>query len=488
MLVPFVNRLWKFSCRSAYSRFCSAAIDLRNTQERILHEIIERNRDTVFGRDHHFEGIEGWNSFRENVPIREYSQFRTWIDRIAAGDSQVLTDEKVLQFEPTSGTESGAKLIPYTQSLRAEFQEAVGAWLWDLMTHWPGIMNGRSYWSITPPARKYQETEGGIKIGFDSDSEYLGTWAQLASNIVLVVPELAPASDSVPKCLEETARCLSRTRDLRLISVWNPSFLEVLMEYLTEEPHRLWPKLQVVSCWGDGAAGRSLESLKHRFPKVTFQPKGLLSTEGVVSIPMAGREGGVLCGHCHFYEFVDHNGSVRRAHELDRGGRYEVLLTTGGGLYRYRTGDRIEILDFCDELPILRFLGRTGGVVDLRGEKLHPDFVDKVFDNSRKHLNLPRDHFAFLAPNQESNGYVLYIDSLAEVEQVANLVDELLSENPHYKLCREIGQLHPVQICLVRDGRRLMLENGSRRLGISAGDMKPIPIHGMNGWEEVFLS
>jgi len=42
-----------------------------------------------------------------------------------------LTEEPVLLLEPTSGSTSAKKLIPYTRGLQREFSSAIGKWLWD---------------------------------------------------------------------------------------------------------------------------------------------------------------------------------------------------------------------------------------------------------------------------------------------------------------------------------------------------------------------
>ena len=62
-------------------------------------------------------------------------------------------------------------------------------------------------------------------------------------------------------------------------------------------------------------------------------------------------------------------------HELIAGTQYEVVMTTSGGLYRYRTGDCVVCEGFADKLPVLRFSGRRGLTCDIVGEKLHESFV-----------------------------------------------------------------------------------------------------------------
>ena len=50
------------------------------------------------------------------------------------GERGVLTRDPVRIFEPTSGTTSGEKLIPYTADLQHQFQRAISAWIGDLFS------------------------------------------------------------------------------------------------------------------------------------------------------------------------------------------------------------------------------------------------------------------------------------------------------------------------------------------------------------------
>ena len=108
------------------------------------------------------------------------------------------------------------------------------------------------------------------------------------------------------------------------------------------------------------------------FPGVEIQPKGLLATEAFVTIPFAGRH--PLAIRSHFFEFLE-GDRPRMAHQVEPGGIYSVVVTTGGGLYRYRLEDRVEVTGFVGRTPSLRVLGKEGHVSDLRGEKLHESFV-----------------------------------------------------------------------------------------------------------------
>ena len=85
-----------------------------------------------------------------------------------------MTAEPVTLLEPTSGARSGEKLIPYTASLRRQFQRAVSAWIADLFWHAAGC--GRPGLLVDSPALGLQrQSSGGIPIGFEDDASYSGS-------------------------------------------------------------------------------------------------------------------------------------------------------------------------------------------------------------------------------------------------------------------------------------------------------------------------
>lgn len=190
----------------------------------------------------------------------------------------------------------------------------------------------------------------------------------------------------------------------------------------------MFPKLKIISCWADGSAGQDAAELNKLFPTVYMQPKGLLATEYFASFPLVGEDGGRLCVNSHFFEFRRADGKIYTADRLERG-EYELIVTTGGGLYRYMTGDVIEVLEtYPAESPRIRFLRRSGVTSDLCGEKLTDDFVRSACEK----LGIAGS-FCLLAP--EGKGYVLYTSDRSVTDEI---FDRALRESYHYNYCREL--------------------------------------------------
>jgi hypothetical protein len=262
-----------------------------------------------------------------------------------------------------------------------------------------------------------------------------------------------------------------------------------------EKLRLIWPRLALISCWADAGAARYVPALRALFPAVEIQPKGLLATEGCVTFPLIGRPAPALAIRSHFFEFQEQGGACRLAHELENGGRYRVVLTTGGGLYRYQLRDEVEVAGFEGRCPLLRFLGKADLVSDLVGEKLAEAHVRSVLDRLfAQHGLAPR--FALLVPVEgRPAGYRLYLQDGAlsgAAPGLPGLTADLeagLRENPHYRYAVELGQLAPAEVQLLgwqREPGWQVYERRCVAAGQRAGNVKPAALDPQLGWPEAF--
>ena len=420
------NSLWSATNLPSYLQFRRALQQPEVVQKKILETYLESNAQTAFGQAHGFNSIRSYEDFTNRVPLMDYEDLEPWIERIRRGEANVLTRKPVTRLVPTSGSTGARKLIPFTGGLQREFNAAIGPWLIDLLRQSPGIAGGPAYWSITPLVGNAETTDSGVPIGFDADAAYLGGTRQRLARTVMAVPDELRFVEDLEIFRYVTLLCLLRQRELRLISVWHPSFLSLLLDALPanwqellsdiysgqckyanalpplvraalklrplsrradelhiaepQKPESLWPHLKLISCWGDGSAGFAAASLKKHFPNVMLQLKGLLATEAFVTIPYDGLQ--PVAVRSHFFEFIDDAGAVYRLHELRAGQTYEVVVTTAGGLWRYRLRDRVQVTGFIGQTPTLRFLARNGNVSDLFGEKLSEAFATEAIQET----------------------------------------------------------------------------------------------------------
>ena len=514
MIARAATRLWTLGNRGRWRRFRRSLRDPGAVQRRLLADTLERNAATVFGRRHRFDEIDSVAAWQRRVPLSTYDDLEPWIDRVRRGETGVLTAEPVIRLVPSSGSTAARKLIPYTRGLLREIGAAVGPWIVDLHRRRPGLARGRAYWSISPIEPQNEDIDSAVPIGFDDDSAYLGGLFQRLVDRTLAVPGDVRHLHEIDAFRRATLVHLLRARDLTLISVWHPSFLTLLLEPLArcwdelveavatgagssrpdprraaelerlgpESPAALWPRLEIISCWTDGHAAAPAATLAEAFPGVALEPKGLIATEAFVSLPFAEHRPTAVCSHV--FEFLDDRGRPHLVDQLADDGEYSVVVTTAGGLYRYRLQDRVKVEGYLDATPCLRFLAKEDRVSDRAGEKLAEGHVASVLERLLSASDLGV-RFAMLAP--DDGGYTLYLESRRPPRpDLAVRLEASLAENPHYRHCVELGQLAPLRLFrVIRDAHHVYVEH-RRCSGQRLGDVKPTALSPEGGWSGRF--
>ena len=131
----------------AYDR---AARDPRNAQALYLRDLLERNRETAFGREHDFGDIQSPEDYARRVPVRDYEGHRPWVERLVRGEKHVLTREEPIMFATTSGTTDRPKLVPVTRRWLKELARLLGLWLHRARSDHPGLLRGCSATLVSP--------------------------------------------------------------------------------------------------------------------------------------------------------------------------------------------------------------------------------------------------------------------------------------------------------------------------------------------------
>jgi hypothetical protein len=490
------------------------------TQQRILKTILRRNSKTIFGIRYSFNQISAIKVYQEEVPVTEYEDYLSYIGLIKDGEIKVLTREPVTRFCLSSGTSSSSKLIPFNSRLKREFQNAIAVWLNNIIRNYPSILSGRSFWIISPIAEAdYQESM--VPIGFEDDSSYFGAVKKRLIRKVMAVPdEVSHLTDS-ENYYYALSWFLLKEKNLRLISVWNPlvllnicrkiirynkeliadieqgsmTFPEKIPEHLEmvfkkyaaprpREAIRLkqifkdvdenssiipfscnvWPKLTLISCWTDSWASGFISEIEKYFPGIPVQGKGLLATEAVITIPVKFKNIPAAYNlpaiNSHFLEFRSlDDQKISLIDQLAKGAKYEVIVTTGGGFYRYSLHDIVEVSGYYKNVPILKFLGKSDLVCDITGEKLNEIHVASVIERVEREFGL-KSSFRFVTPQitNEIPVYVLMIENIDHPilmdfqNKITGRLDELLFENYHYKNSRKLLQLGLPRIFEMNNG------------------------------------
>lgn len=462
----------------------------KESQWEWLKECLDENKQTLYGKKYNFNSIDSIEAYQKTVALVCYEDIQVYMDSISRGAKDILFAGLAVAYEMTSGSSGGSKLIPYTQKSFRDFQRAIVPYMQSLCTQ-KGINLKNSYFSISPAPIVKRKTDAGVAIGV-SDAQYLGVTVE---DDALMPSSVAEIQDMKSYKIA-TLYHLIVAKNLEFISIWSPTFFLVLLDALhtyhkelkkllrdgdadgyerflnylrTNQTKELWSNLKLISLWQDGSSALYADELKTHFPNVCFESKGLLSTEGVVSVVDGSSP--ILCVDSGFYEFIDADGELFFAHQLVEMHRYEVVITTNGGLYRYKTKD-IVICDGHKEFkPILRFHHRAGGVSDMVGEKITDNFVFEIFKNLGE--------FAILVPNPSSQDYTLVVQKGSSISKED--IEKNLSKNPHYHYARELGQLKELKILKIDNPLKLYMDDMLKD-GMRLGDIKIPSLSLNNRW------
>lgn len=378
------------------------------------------------------------------------------------------TIEPIRFFETTSGNSGKKKSIPYTSSLLKSFQNLFLLWVDDVLQSY-SLKTGKLFISISPKLES---------LGMNSDLEYLNPWLRkLLGHFLTASPSDFVASDGDDFFRKIAIRLLNDPR-LESISIWSPTYFLSLLNFIEENVsdfvtlvsastleniriqnwNGIWPELKIISCWTDGSSLTPAQRLKEIFPAVNIQGKGLLSTEAPMTIPWIQANGCVPIWSEVYLECIDVQGNIKPLYDIAVGDDVEVLVSTKGGLLRYRMGDIVRCTHFYKATPVLKFVRRAGDVSDLVGEKLDSAIVQELFSDlpcGRWFLAANKDHYIFVSDFEIDN---------QEIER-------RLGQSFHYGLARELKQLKSAHVRCIPDlGRRLMMYYADRR--IKLGDIK----------------
>lgn len=508
MIIFFVlQSILKYALKPMRRRFQQELRSPQPTQKKLLSELISALAATEYGQSFQLKPDDDYQAFATKIPLVNYDDISSWIVRQQNQRRLIIAAEPILFYEKTSGSSGSAKHIPYTRGLKNSFQRMFLLWVSDLLEHLPALRTGKIFISVSPNFRTSEVTANGIPIGLEDDTEYLSGWARWLLKPFLVAPVALTKLQSPQQFKRILALYLLTEADLEIISIWNPSFLTIMLEYI--QTHRaelsddlkkgmvtaegvhfrykpmsesrlkllaqpelswsqIWPQLKLISCWNSAQASAEAQHLAELLPNVFLQGKGLLATEAPMTFPLISANGHVPLPAEIFYEFINDEGEILLLHELKLGSEYEIVITQKSGLSRYRIGDRVRVTHFYEGTPCLAFIGRSGNVSDLVGEKLNEIFVRDCLSQ----LNLPAGSFQLLVPLKHPARYLLFVDyQPCDPNQFAAEMDQLLSQSYHYRNARLLGQLPAVEVIVQKNLRSEYYDFWQAR-GLKWGDIK----------------
>ena len=321
------------------------------TIEKDFKKLISKGRNTAFGRDHKFDTIETYEDFKSHVPIRDYEGLKPYINRIIAGEKDVLWPGIPLYLCKTSGTTSGSKYIPLTKDSMPNHigsaRDALLSYINDAGKS--SFVDGKMIFLQGSPVLN---TKGKVPTGRLSGivANYVPAYLQKNRMPSWDTNCIDDWETKIDKIVEETIN-----EDMRLIS-GIPSWVQMYFERLRDASGGkkimdIFPNFSLFVYGGvnyEPYRQRFEELIGKSIPSVELYP----ASEGFIAYQDSQKEKGLLLvlNSGIFYEFIKidefHNENPERysLKDVALDVNYVLIINNNAGLWGYNIGDTIKFV------------------------------------------------------------------------------------------------------------------------------------------------
>lgn len=429
-----------------------------HTQEAIREQLVRKGAATAFGKDHQLAQVSSYSDFKQRVPIRDYEELKPYVDRIVAGESDVLWPGKPMYFSKTSGTTSGAKYIPITADSMGHHIDAArnALLLYIAETGNASFVDGNMIFLQGSPV---MGDTNGIATGRLSGivAHHVPSYLQKNRLPSFETNSIDDWETKVDKVIDETL-----DRPMTLISgipSWVQHYFEKILER-TGKPaiKEVFPRFDLF-VYG----GVNFEPYRKRFERLIGKKVDSIETypasEGFIAFQDKQGDPGLLLNTDAgiFFEFIpaenffDENPPRLSLHEVETGVNYALVLSTNAGLWAYSIGDTVKFVSI-DPYKIL-VTGRIKHFTSAFGEHVIAEEVEAAMKAGLEQCGGQAIEFTVAPELEPSHGlpyhewFIAFGDKPADMDRFAEVVDQALQQKNIYYADLIRGKiLRPLQI------------------------------------------
>jgi hypothetical protein len=440
-----------------YNKIRKSQLSAADDQDAILKQQIKTGRTTDFGKDHHLDDVNTYAEFQKAVPLRDYEQFRPYIEKIKEGRHNVLWKGVPIYFAKTSGTTSGVKYIPITKdSIPNHINTARNALLCYMAeTGNNRFTDGRMIFLSGSPEL---ERVGGIPTGRLSGIVNHHIPSYLRKNQL-------PSYET--NCIEDWEAKLDKIvaetidQDMALISgipPWVQMYFDRLTSLTGKKIKELFPDFSVLVHGGvnfEPYKEKLFDSIGQRIDAIETYP----ASEGFFAFQDSQKEEGLLLNTNSgiFFEFIRAN-EIFNDHptrlslkEVEVGVNYALVINSNAGLWGYNIGDTIKFISLNPYRIIVT--GRIKHFISAFGEHVIGEEVEYSLLKAAKEEQVQITEFTvapLIADNEQHSFHEWFIEfenKPADLDRFAKKVDaNLRDKNIYYDDLIRGNILQPLKI------------------------------------------
>ena len=378
MPIPIVNSIASWFLKK---RFHQIELFLKypdEVQRELLTNLLSKAKNTELGKRYGFGDIKDYETFASRVPISTYESYQDLIERSRRGESNIFWPSTIKWFAKSSGTTSSkSKFIPVSNDSLEDCHYAASK---DLLC---------MYLNNNPDSQLFVGKSlrlGGSKELYKSNGTVFGDlsailidnmpfWAEFSSTPSSEVSLMADWETKMQAIVNETVQ--ENVTSLAGVPSWMLVLLnEVLTSTGEENLFAIWPNLEVYF-HGGVSFEPYVDQYKRILPGDQFKYYEIYNaSEGFFAIQDQNHSKDLLLmlDYGIFYEFIPMdtygtpNEKVIPLDQVEVGKNYAIVITTNGGLWRYKIGDTVR---FTSVRPYhIRVSGRTKHHINAFGEEL----------------------------------------------------------------------------------------------------------------------
>ncbi len=427
------------------------------TQEKILMQIMDENKDTEYGKKIGFKDVHSVEDFQRIVPLSTYDTYSDYVDRMLDGEENLMMARKCKRYCTSSGSVGKPKVLPksgkdlwnmqcmgfaatpacaslWFRKNGMKFPKQIGPVAIILTGHKmkDGKMgNGAGqvpftylkpiskFFMTTPNDFMYPENEDAVDSTYfhlrfaleRRDITFLGSMVvtllttmfdYLEANWEMMCKDIEMGTiDPGVKCPDE------------LRAKWEKKFkpnpkraAEIRREcekgFDTPIAKRIWPDF----VWSYGMVGSNLEfyvqKLRKHIGDAPIHNMGYAAAEGYMAMPVELNVNDyVLLPRSIFFEFIPlDDPDCKRPltiGEVEVGKEYELIVTNFSGLYRYQIEDVVRVTGYHNKTPKIEFLYRNNLAMNIANEKTTTQMVDWAAAKVQEQLGISFKGYSFYA-------------------------------------------------------------------------------------------
>ncbi|MDR1098603.1 MAG: GH3 auxin-responsive promoter family protein [Tannerella sp.] len=356
-------------------------------QHKQLTRLLQAAGHTLWGKKYGFREISGYPAFCRRVPVSAYEELQPFIERMINGEKNILWPSVVKWYAKSSGTTNDrSKYIPVTCELLRK-------------CHYKGGFDTVALYMHNHPETRFFSKKGLILGGSHSPSALNGK-AHCGDLSAVLLQNLNPLVNLIrvphrkiilmDEWETKTKAIVENTWNKDVVSLSGiPSWILVLIKAILEKTGKetlpeVWPNLEVFFHGGVG-----FEPYRRQYEKLIPSAKmhymeTYNASEGFFGIQDDPSDKSLLLmlDYGIFYEFIPMDEQADTGHpeiipleEVKADVNYAMIITTAGGLWRYRIGDTVRFTSLAPYKFVIT--GRTKHFINAFGEELMVDNSEK---------------------------------------------------------------------------------------------------------------